>query len=177
VTITSRVTLRAEAQSLYKSKLGSVSGQIYIETDKGDFPGSGWNDLILPVLCAWLSAVFSLADGSAREGRVYFMDGPYYVDFNRLDEKTSSLRLVEDRSDGLRLELAKSTATLRRKRAPNCRFHSSGVRPKGVERFRTRQTAQSSHAGRRTTLGSWLDVRSSYPTFAATLFACRNSSR
>jgi hypothetical protein len=107
-----RARLEVEPESLQKSRLGTVSGRIYIETDEGGFPGLGWNDVILPVLCAWVRAISGLAAGARKEERVDFMDGPYYVDLLQVDKTATLLCLVEDRLDGIRCETLASTTAL-----------------------------------------------------------------
>jgi hypothetical protein len=58
---TSAVSLKVEPASLNRSRLGTISGRIYLQTGTGGFPSAGWSDIVLPMLCAWFNALKSLA--------------------------------------------------------------------------------------------------------------------
>jgi hypothetical protein len=69
------ILLRVDPDSLRRSRIGTISGRIYLQTNAGGFPEAGWDDIVVPVLCAWLDAVNSISVGS-RTQVVYFMEGP-----------------------------------------------------------------------------------------------------
>ena len=46
------ILLKVEPDSLRRSGMGTISGRIYLQTDAGGFPEVGWDDIVVPVLCA-----------------------------------------------------------------------------------------------------------------------------
>jgi hypothetical protein len=94
------VGLTVDASSLRRSRLGTISGQIYLQSNQGAFPALGWSDMAIPFLCAWLNAILTLSVGRPDTERVYFFEGPYYVDLRRLGSNSTSILMVEDRLNG-----------------------------------------------------------------------------
>ena len=105
--------LKVEPDTLQQTKLGTISGRIYLQSPTGGFPALGWTDLIIPVLCAWLSAIRTVAGGGKKQV-VHFMDGPYYVELNPRPQGMISLLLIEDRANAGRQELSAASDMLLR---------------------------------------------------------------
>jgi hypothetical protein len=104
------ILLRVDPESLRRSRTGTISGQVYLQTDAGSFPELGWDDIVVPVLCAWLNAVNFVSAGSKAQ-TVHFMEGPFRVELKHALSGMISLLLVED---GNRQEFFACTNTLRR---------------------------------------------------------------
>jgi len=79
--------------------MGTISGLIYFETEKGPFPEEGWSDLVVAFARAWIEALIRIASTSDRE-HVWFMDGPYAVDLSVSDVGTVEARFVHSRLKG-----------------------------------------------------------------------------
>ena len=90
------VTLVVDPASFRQSARGTISGQIFIRMADGGFPMIGWSDVVLPVLAAWVRAFVAIENGSSEE-RIYFMDGPYYVDVLAVSPQMLLMNLIEDR--------------------------------------------------------------------------------
>jgi hypothetical protein len=56
-----------------------ATGEIWVALGGSEFPARRWNDFIVVVLSAFVTAVRQVIDG-AGHARVYFMDGPHAVD-------------------------------------------------------------------------------------------------
>ena len=108
------VLLKVEPDSLRRTGKGTISGRVYLQTNKGGFPGVDWSDIVVAVLCAWLDAINLVSAGSKFQ-KVHFMDGPYHVELTHEPQGMISLLLVEDREGGRRQEFSAtaSASTLR----------------------------------------------------------------
>jgi hypothetical protein len=111
------VGLIVDPSSLRRSRLGTISGQIYLQTTQGAFPGLGWSDIVIPFLCAWLNAILKLCAGQRETERVDFFDGPYCAYLRRLDSNSISILMVEDRQDGKQQSVEIPTGELLRNAA------------------------------------------------------------
>jgi hypothetical protein len=74
---------------------GPATGDITLLLDGGPFPSAGWNDFVLVVLQAWISALVRLAQQTSQNERVHFMEGPYAVDVGPLRNGLVRLRAIE----------------------------------------------------------------------------------
>ena len=99
------VLLKVEPDSLRRTGKGTISGRVYLQTNKGGFPGVDWSDIVVAVLCAWLDAINLVSAGSKFQ-KVHFMDGPYHVELTHEPQGMISLLLVEDREGGRRQEFS-----------------------------------------------------------------------
>lgn len=59
------------------------------------FPTDSWNDFVIVVVEAWLTALVRLARHTSASERVHFMEGPYAVDITRLPTGEFRLRAFE----------------------------------------------------------------------------------
>jgi len=85
------VLLKVEPDSLRRTGKGTISGRVYLQTNKGGFPGVDWSDIVVAVLCAWLDAINLVSAGSKFQ-KVHFMDGPYHVQEFSAAASASTLR-------------------------------------------------------------------------------------
>src|SRR5262252_3125271 len=85
----SDITLKIDPESLHRTKMGTISGEIWLQGNEWAFPAERWNDIVIPVLSAWLAAVSDLWRGVRKRDLVHFMDGPYFV------ERTASANQIE----------------------------------------------------------------------------------
>jgi len=93
------ITLEIDTESFSRSSLGVISGVIAIRIGDESFPAIDWDDLIVPVAIAWLEAILRIVGHLSKSERIWFMDGPFWVD---LIDSEYDVRLfaVEDRSSG-----------------------------------------------------------------------------
>lgn len=94
---------------LQRTRMGTISGLIYFETEKGFFPEKGWSDLVVAFTSAWIEALIRIASNSKSE-QVWFIDGPYAVDLSISDLGMVEARFVHDQLKGKSL-LQSSSAT------------------------------------------------------------------
>jgi hypothetical protein len=59
------------------------------------FPVAGWNDFVVVILEAWLTALVRMCRHTSDAERVHFMEGPYAVDMTRLDTGAIQVRALE----------------------------------------------------------------------------------
>jgi len=76
-------------------------GDIALEVRGVVFPAAGWNDFVVVILEAWLTALVRLMRHASDAERVHFMDGPYAVDMTRLATGAIQVRAL-DRPDCVR---------------------------------------------------------------------------
>ena len=76
--------LKLNFDSLRISDKGSIAGGVWVELGEKSFPEQNWSDIPTAVTSAFLGAAVRLkyAPGGAKE-EVWFLDGPYYVAFER----------------------------------------------------------------------------------------------
>ncbi|HXJ40167.1 MAG TPA: hypothetical protein VNH18_12890 [Bryobacteraceae bacterium] len=137
------ILLRVDPESLQRSRMGTISGQVYLQTDAGGFPEVGWDDIVVPVLYAWLNAV-NFVSASSRAQVVHFMDGPFRVELKHASRGMIALLLVEDGGDGNRQEFFASTNTLRRNACEAADSNPNQVPPTCLVRSRHRSTCSAS---------------------------------
>jgi hypothetical protein len=74
---------------------GPATAEIALELGSDLFPAAGWNDFVLVVLEAWMSALARLLRGVSGIERVHFMEGPYVVTLTRPARETIGLLAVQ----------------------------------------------------------------------------------
>jgi hypothetical protein len=123
---------------LHQSKMGSITGILYVDFGSFHFPEKGWNDFVVVVSTWWLEALAKLERGFEREVILYFTDGPYWLTPTRQDGDDVQVRCIEDRTGGgviheelVRLQdFSKQLRRVARQVASACqrnRFESSDV--------------------------------------------------
>jgi hypothetical protein len=75
--------------------IGPATGNIWIVLGPQPFPSKDWNDFVVVILEAWVGAIVRLLHGASSHERVYFMDGPYFVDVLRPSGGALRLRAIE----------------------------------------------------------------------------------
>jgi hypothetical protein len=74
---------------------GPATGDIVLMIDGTPFPMGGWNDFVVVIVEAWISALLQLLRGSSAIERVHFMEGPYAVDMGPLQSGSVRIRTFE----------------------------------------------------------------------------------
>jgi hypothetical protein len=74
---------------------GPATGDIALLVDGTPFPLAGWNDFVVVIVEAWISALLRLLQGASETERVHFMEGPYAVDIGPLAGDSLRLRAFE----------------------------------------------------------------------------------
>lgn len=91
-----RLVVEPSAISLRTS--APVTGDIALVVRGVVFPVAGWNDFVVVILEAWLSALVRILRHASDAERVHFMEGPYAVDMTRLNTGAIRVRAL-DRPD------------------------------------------------------------------------------
>jgi len=68
-------SVRIDPEAFIKRRL--VSGPIWMEAGAESFPGTGWTDFPVVILGFWLTNIQPVAEQTAKNCRLPFMDGPY----------------------------------------------------------------------------------------------------
>ncbi len=89
-----------DVNTLHQSKMGSITGVVYIDFGGTHFPEEGWNDFVVAVTTWWLDALEKLERDMSREVVLRFMDGPYWLTLTRQDGDDVQVRCIEDRAGG-----------------------------------------------------------------------------
>ena len=74
---------------------GPATGDITLLVDRVPFPSAGWNDFVIVILQAWISALVRLAQQASQNERVHFMEGPYAIDLGPVRNGLVRLRAIE----------------------------------------------------------------------------------
>ncbi len=86
-----------DATPFHQSKMGSITGILYLNFDGFCFPCERWSDFPVVITTWWLEALEKLERGFEREVKLYFMDGPYWLMLTRQDGDDVQIRCIEDR--------------------------------------------------------------------------------
>ena len=71
------VDVVADTSSLECSKMGSITGRVFLRGPTGEFPGRGWSDFPVVILAWWIEGLADVITGKNRSFEGLFMDGPY----------------------------------------------------------------------------------------------------
>ncbi len=74
---------------------GPATGTVWLALGAVAFPSNDWNDFIVVILEAWVSAVLRLLSRASQQEIVYFMDGPYTVELALISGGAFRLRAIE----------------------------------------------------------------------------------
>jgi hypothetical protein len=72
--------LIVDVETLQVRPPGPAIAGIWLETESGAFPASGWSDFVVVILSWWAGALVRIIRSKGDRMRVAFMDGPYAVD-------------------------------------------------------------------------------------------------
>jgi hypothetical protein len=75
--------------------VGPATGNVWLALGQIAFPIKDWNDFVVVILEAWVSALVRLLRGVSEHERVHFMDGPYVVDVVCPFQGMLQLRAIE----------------------------------------------------------------------------------
>jgi hypothetical protein len=89
------VRLHALPAGLSVRTSGPETGDIAVVFDGRAFPASKWNDFVVVILTAWLSALRRVCQTAHTTERVHFMEGPFAVDLTGLGDGTVRVRAIE----------------------------------------------------------------------------------
>jgi hypothetical protein len=87
--------LVVDPSSLLLRASGPATGDIVLILGSVVFPIAGWNDFVIVILDAWISALVRLVRDTSESERVHFMEGPYAVDITRLENGAFRLCAIE----------------------------------------------------------------------------------
>jgi hypothetical protein len=76
----------ANTSTLSRSGMGSITGQIFLQSEWGSFPGAGWSDFPVAVLAWWIEGLNNLVNGKTHSFQGLFMDGPFTFVVERVEE-------------------------------------------------------------------------------------------
>lgn len=82
-----------DAATLSRSRIGSITGVVFVEADGTAFPEKGWNDFPVVVLGWWARAVRDVLDG-APESLCQFMDGPFSFSVQASSDSAWTVRFL-----------------------------------------------------------------------------------
>lgn len=86
-----------ETDQLRKSAYGRIWGPIWLAYSELEaFPDEGWDDIVLPILTAWINALIGFSQRNTGSATVYFMDGPFRAALE-LSGTDVSIELLSDR--------------------------------------------------------------------------------
>lgn len=91
--------LIVDARTLRPGGVGPATGSVWLALGEGAFPVRDWNDFIVVVLDAWVSALLRLLSGASRSEIVHFMGGPYAVELDFISARAFRLRAIEGGHD------------------------------------------------------------------------------
>ncbi len=66
-----------DTSSLNRSRMGSVTGQVFLQGPTGSFPEDHWSDFPVVILCWWIEGLQSVVAGEECSFQGMFMDGPF----------------------------------------------------------------------------------------------------
>lgn len=75
--------------------VGPATGTVWLALGNAAFPITDWNDFIVVILEAWVSALLRLLAGVSSHEIVHFMDGPYAVEVVSISASAFRLRAIE----------------------------------------------------------------------------------
>jgi hypothetical protein len=87
-----------DKDSFQQTRLGTISGLIWVEHDRVCFPEKQWSDLIAAVIRGWLEDITKLVSGSKKDAELWFMDGPFQIRVSSLNPNLWLLSLENRRS-------------------------------------------------------------------------------
>jgi hypothetical protein len=66
----------ADTASLSRSRMGSITGVVFLRGPAGGFPDDRWSDFPVVILSWWIEGLTAVAVGTASSFQGLFMDGP-----------------------------------------------------------------------------------------------------
>lgn len=93
----SAVRILVDCRSLERGSRGPIWGRVCVCIGNTFFPEGNWTDIAAAFCLAWLRQIHRLASRDDTSGSVFFMDGPFRVDFNRSSADSIELRFVDFR--------------------------------------------------------------------------------
>ena len=71
------VEVVVNTSSLNRTGMGSITGQVFLQSKAGTFPEDRWSDFPVVILAWWIEGLSALVDGRERSFQGLFMDGPF----------------------------------------------------------------------------------------------------
>ena len=102
-----------EPSTMRPTKGGPVTGSIWIDLGRQQFPENGWNDFVVVVLGWWASAADRLLSGESDQEAVNFMDAPYRVHVTRSSADAWNVVLLDRRGSEEGREVGKEIVSSR----------------------------------------------------------------
>jgi len=91
-------TIDIGEDSFSSTSFQTIAGEIAVRVGSHSFPEAGWSDLPVALLSGWTHVVAALLSGteSERPARCHFMDGPFWVELEPVDEGSWRVRLIDN---------------------------------------------------------------------------------
>jgi hypothetical protein len=83
-----------DAKTFHVGNMGPATGNICLSLGSSAFPSQSWNDFVVVVLEAWVSALTRLLSGISEHEFVHFMEGPFAVEMIPSRQDTVRLRAI-----------------------------------------------------------------------------------
>lgn len=91
------INIKTEELRRYKS--GKVVGVIYIQKGTALFPDDLWEDFVVIILDWWVEAAIRLLTGSSEYEEFPFMDGPFAMHVEVLEEKECNVTWTHEEKE------------------------------------------------------------------------------
>ena len=88
------VELLVDLESISLRSAGPATGCIAVNLGGEFFPSARWNDFVVVIVEAWASALLRLLRRSSDVERVHFMEGPYAIEIERIENGQLRLRAI-----------------------------------------------------------------------------------
>jgi len=94
------ITIQVEKSSLECTENKLITGIIYFDFGRCQFPENDWNDFIVIILNWWLSALTRIALGVSDSENLQFMDGPLFVKVKKMDADMCNIECINESRGG-----------------------------------------------------------------------------
>ena len=99
MTTSSVVEVLVQPSSLNRSRLGGITGVVFLRNASWSFPGPEWSDSPVVILAWWLAALQELTSGAPGSVSCRFMDGPFLFRVAAFDHGQWLLQCFEEPND------------------------------------------------------------------------------
>ncbi len=87
-----RLDISVSSLMQFSSESKNITGIVYWQAGETSFPESDWNDFVLIVLIWWVDGLIDLVGGVADTRKMRFMDGPFAINVERIDERQCNVQ-------------------------------------------------------------------------------------
>jgi hypothetical protein len=93
--------IRVDTASLRQSRIGSITGVLFLDFGEAQFPERRWSDFVVVVLTWWLETLQSISRADQEPTYLQFMDGPYRVRVSPSGTDGLLMECIEERPSEL----------------------------------------------------------------------------